>query len=455
MKLFNTLTQKKETFRPLMDNEIRMYTCGPTVYSRAHIGNLRVYVTADVLKQTLIQNGFTVKHVVNITDVGHLTGDLNDGEDKMVKAAQKERKSAWDIAKEYEGWFKKDVADLHIQPPTLYVRATEHIADQIALIQELEKKGFTYRTSDGVYFDTSKLSDYGKLARLDISGLQEGARVKKTSGKKHVTDFALWKFSPLKTQRDMEWDSPWGKGFPGWHIECSAMSAKYLGVPFDIHTGGIDLIPLHHTNEIAQTEAATGKLLAQTWVHSEFLNLHEGKMAKSEGNGLTLDTLREQSISPLGYRYYLLNTHYRQPIEFSWKGVKAAETAYQKLLHRLAELDPPKIGCAELERQFSAALNDDLNAPKGLAVMWELVKSKNPSSTIHRSLLAMDTMLGLGLSEYKQEDLPSHILELMAERQSAREEDDFTSSDLIRKRIEAEGFVVEDTPDGQRVRKKR
>lgn len=451
----NTLTHKKEGFEPIAAPSVSLYSCGPTVYSRPHIGNWRAYLFVDLLKRVLKMNGLQVTHIMNITDVGHLTGDETDtGEDKLQKAATLERKTAWEIAKEYEGWFKKDAADLNIEPPTKYVRATEHIAEQIAFVKILEKKKFTYKLPDGIYFDTSKLKKYGELTPIDVTALKEGARVKKIAGRKNPTDFALWKFSPKNKQRDMEWESPWGKGFPGWHIECSAMSEKYLGVPFDIHTGGIDHIPVHHTNEIAQTRAANGKLLANLWMHNEHLKLGDAKMAKSAGEVLTLDTLREHNIHPLAFRYYCLNTHYRQAIEFSWEGLEAAQSAYDKLLRRVEELEPPKIGCAELEKQFRNALNDDLNTPKGLAVLWDVLKSKNPSSAIHASVLMMDDVLGLGLREHEVEELPESIRALLIEREAAREDQDFTSSDMLREQIEAEGYLVEDTPEGVKVRKK-
>lgn len=456
MKLWNSLTQKKETFKPTAD-EVGLYSCGPTVYSRAHIGNLRAYVFTDVLHRVLQLNGFQVKHVMNITDVGHLTDDADSGEDKMEKAAKAERKTAPEIAKEYEGWFKKDAGDLNILPPTIYARVTDYIKEQIALIQEIEKKKLTYKTQDGIYFNTGKFKGYGAFKQVDLEGLQEGARVKKTKGKKNPTDFALWKFSPKNKQRDMEWDSPWGKGFPGWHIECSAISAKLLDIPFDIHTGGVDHIPVHHMNEIAQTKAATGKDMARIWMHNEHLRMGTEKMAKSEGNVVTLDTLRENGIEPAAFRYYLLNTHYRQAIDYSEEGLSAAKTAYTKLLRKLEKLDPPSdAGCSEFEQQFKEAVNDDLNTSKGLAVMWDMLKYDCASGDVHKSLLYMDDILGLGLGDHeKQEaDVPAHIRELMSERQSAREEMNFTSADLVRERIEAEGWVVEDSEDGQSVRKK-
>ncbi len=451
----NTLNHRKEPFTAITPPSVSLYSCGPTVYSRPHIGNWRAYLFVDLLKRVLKMNGYAVTHIMNITDVGHLTNEENDtGEDKLQKAANAERKTAWDIAKEYEGWFKKDAADLNIEPPTKYVRATEHIGEQIAFIKILEKKKFTYKLPDGIYFDTSKLKKYGELTPLDVTGLKEGARVKKIAGRKNPTDFALWKFSPKNKQRDMEWESPWGKGFPGWHIECSAMSEKYLGVPFDIHTGGIDHIPLHHTNEIAQTRAATGKLLANFWLHNEYLKLAEAKMAKSTGEVLTLDALREHNIHPLAFRYYCLNTHYRQVIDFSWEALEAAQSAYDKLLRRMEALDPPKIGCAEFEKNFRNALNDDLNAPKGLALLWDLLKSKNPLSAIHASVLAMDEVLGLGLRDHEVEDIPEDVRALLVEREAAREDQDFTASDMLREQIEKEGYSVEDTPDGVKIRKK-
>ena len=312
LRLFNTLSRSKEDFQTIEQNKVKMYCCGPTVYNYAHIGNLRSYFFEDILKRVLLYNGFEVYHVMNITDVGHLVSDADEGEDKMEKGASREGKSVWDIAAFYTEAFKKDIAMLNILPPSVYCKATDFIKEQIEMIQCLEKKGFTYTTGDGVYYDTSKFEGYGKMALLDIEGLEEGKRIEFSSEKKNKTDFALWKFSPKGQKRQMEWDSPWGVGFPGWHIECSAMSRKFLGDTFDIHCGGIDHVPIHHTNEIAQSEGCTGKKFVNYWLHGEFLIEDKGKMSKSAGEFLRLQTLVDRGYSSIDYRYFLLMTHYRK-----------------------------------------------------------------------------------------------------------------------------------------------
>jgi len=333
--LYNTLHRKKEAFSPITPPEVGLYSCGPTVYDQQHLGNMRAVLFTDLLKRVLLSNGYHVTHVRNITDVGHLVSDGDEGEDKMEKGAKREGKTAWDIAKHYTEIFHKDVAELFTLPPDIEPKATDHIQEQIDLIKQLDEKGLTYVIDDGVYFDTSKITDYGKLALLDIEGLQEGARVLANAQKKNATDFALWKFSPEDSQREMEWESPWGngrKGFPGWHIECSAMSMKYLGQTFDIHTGGIDHVPVHHTNEIAQSESATGKPFANFWLHNEFLALDgDAKMSKSAGTFLTLDSIKEKGYSPLDYRFASLQTHYRQHMTFSWAVMDAAREGRERL----------------------------------------------------------------------------------------------------------------------------
>ncbi|MEK9131139.1 MAG: cysteine--tRNA ligase, partial [Patescibacteria group bacterium] len=328
--LYNTLTRQEDDFQPIKPGHVGIYSCGPTVYGFAHIGNLRAFTIADVLCRTLRANGLEVKQVMNITDVGHLVGDGDDGEDKMIVAMKREGKSAWDIAKFYTDAFFHDVALINIVPATEYPRATEHIAEQIAMLKDLEKNGFTYRTSDGIYFDTSKLPDYGKLSRQKSEDKKAGARVD-LGEKKNATDFALWKFSPMNEKREMEWDSPWGVGFPGWHLECSAMSKKYLGVPFDIHTGGVDHIAVHHENEIAQTQGVDGVLEANVWMHNEFLTVDGGKMSKSLGNLYVMQDVRDHNIDPLALRYLFLVAHYRTKLNFTWEALEGAQNALHKL----------------------------------------------------------------------------------------------------------------------------
>lgn len=474
LKLFNTLTRAKENFQPILDKKVGLYTCGPTVYDYAHIGNLRAFIFADVLKRTLLHNGYQVQHIMNITDVGHLTGDRDMGEDKIQQAAKEKRKTAWEIASFYTDAFLNDIKEVNILFPDKLPKATDHIRNMIALIKVLEEKGFTYRTADGIYFDTSKFQSYGKLAKLDIEGLKEGARVEANPEKKNPTDFALWKFStPLPSslspggrvesegggsqKRDMEWQSPWGVGFPGWHIECSAMSAKYLGQPFDIHTGGVDHIPVHHTNEIAQSEAATGKPLANFWLHSEFLMINEGRIGKSEGNIITLQEVKNKSYSPLAYRYFVLQAHYRSKLNFSWEALGGAQNALDNLYAAAAEAQSPKIGCAEFEKNFFEALSDDLDTPKALAVMWEMLRSEYPPEAKLQSLLEFDKILGLSVKATWQElkkPLPEEIQKLVQERESLRQQEKWAEADELRKKIHEAGFELRDTEKGPLVRRK-
>ncbi len=455
--LYNTLTRKKEIFKPLHDNEVRLYTCGPTVYNYAHIGNLRTYIFEDILRRVLEYNGFKVKHVENITDVGHLTDDADQGEDKVEKMAREKKMTAWEIAEFFTKAFKEDIKKLNIKEPNIWCKATDHIKDQIETIKKIEAAGYTYRTADGIYFDTSKLKNYGELARLDPQQLKAGARVE-MGEKKNPTDFALWKFSPQDKKRQMEWDSPWGKGFPGWHIECSTMSTKYLGVPFDIHCGGIDHIPVHHTNEIAQTWAAEGKKMANFWLHGEFLVIDEKRMGKSEGNFITLQTLIDKGYHPLAYRYFVLNAHYRQKLNFSWSALDFAQHSLENLYRLVGELEEPEIGCAEYEDKFLRAINDDLNTPQALAIVWDLLKSDYPPSAKAASLFKFDQVLALDLEKKFKEikekikELPEQVQQLLKERQQAREEKNWQLSDKLRDEIEELGYIVEDTPAGQKIR---
>ncbi len=461
--LYNTLTRTKEPFRPLEAGSVGLYTCGPTVYNYAHIGNLRTYVFEDILKRVLAYNGLTVKHVMNITDVGHLTGDRDMGEDKMEKGAQREGLTAWEIAEHYTAAFKEDLAHLNIVDPEIWCKATDTIPEQIALIQTLEEKGFTYRTGDGIYFDTSKFKDYAKLSRQNRDALQEGARVEKNVEKRNPTDFALWKFSPEGARRQMEWASPWGTGFPGWHIECSAMSMKFLGEQLDIHCGGTDHIDVHHTNEMAQSEAATGKPFFNFWMHGEFLNIQGGKkMAKSEGNFLTLENAFIKSdIDPLVYRYATFHSHYRKPMEYSDDSVAAAQNGLRNLRGQVARLVE---GAGEeqaavhtgFKAKFLTQLNDDLNMPRALAVLQELLKSGERDAVKLATVREFDTaILGLGLDRKEvAEPLPQAILDLMALRIKARSDKDWAESDRLRDEIQAMGYGVQDGKDGMQVMRK-
>jgi len=458
LTLYNTLTRTKETFRPLRTGKVGMYSCGPTVYSDAHIGNLRAFVFADTLKRVLTYNGFAVTHVMNITDVGHLTDDADAGEDKMEKGAKREGVSVWDIAKRYTDAFMRDIKALNIIEPTRWCKATDHIKEQIAQVEVLEKKGYTYETGDGIYFDTSKLDDYGKLARLKAVELQEGIRVD-MGGKKHKTDFALWKFSPKEKKRAMEWESPWGTGFPGWHIECSAMSSKYLGKQFDIHTGGIDLIPVHHTNEIAQSECAWGKKpWVKYWLHNEFLVNDKGKMAKSSGEFLTLNALTKKGYAALDYRYFLLTGNYRQQLQFSWEAMDSAKQSRERLMHIIDELrekeESSEGDVKPYEQEFLEAINDDLNTPKALAVLWNVLRDKELGAKEKRTLTEeFDSVLGLKLLEEEQPDIPQEITDLAEKREAARKKKDFTTSDKLRDEIAKRGYRIDDTKDGWKIKK--
>jgi len=469
---FNTLTNKKEEFKPLRDSEVRMYNCGPTVYDVQHIGNMRPYVFADVLRRTLEYNGHKVKQVINITDVGHLTSDADEGEDKMEKAAAKEGKKAKDIAKEVMKTFLKDIEKLNISvQQILFPKATEHIEEQIVFIKTLEEKGYTYRTTDGVYFNTSLFKNYGKLGNIDLAGLKEGARVEENPEKKNPTDFALWKFSPPKGKRQQEWDSPWGIGFPGWHIECSAMSIKYLGKQFDIHTGGIDHIPIHHNNEIAQSEAVTGKQFVRYWLHNAFITVEGQKIAKSLGNTIYLRNIEDRGISALSYRYWLLTGHYKTPMNFTWETLAGAHTALFKL-HRIfvEELGPDngKIDTT-YQQKFHHIINNDLDTPKAVALMWNLVKDDEVSQKNKRAtLLDFDRVLGLGLSDTNKRilnllagkekrlslsDVPQKVQTLVAEREEARNADDWRKADELREKIKTLGYTIEDTDGISELRK--
>jgi cysteinyl-tRNA synthetase len=460
--LYNTLTRQKEEFKPIKPDEIGLYTCGPTVYNYAHIGNLRTYLFEDFLRRTLEYNGYSVKHVMNITDVGHLTGDMDMGEDKLEVGAKREGKSAWEIAAFYTEAFKKDLAFLNIQEPTIWCQATDNIKEQLDLIKVLEKKGFTYRTSDGIYFDTAKIKDYNKLSHLPLDELKEGARVEKNPEKKNPTDFALWKFSPTGAKRQMEWSSPWGVGFPGWHIECSAMSLKYLAGELDIHCGGIDHINIHHTNEIAQSEAATGKKFFNYWLHGVFLNITGGKkMAKSADNFLTLDNaLVQKGINPLAYRFAALQVHYRKPMEYSEEGIKQASDGLISLYEQVAWLGEEKGKISlKYKQKFLEAINDDLNMPQALAALFSVLKSDLSEADQLATILDFDSILGLKLDQAKNmvkenialEDLPKKVQDLVNKRVQAREKKDWALSDKLRKEIEAQGYALEDTAEGVKI----
>ena len=463
LHLYNSLTRKKEEFTPIHPGKVGLYTCGPTVYNYAHIGNLRTYIFEDILRRVLDYNGYVVKHVMNITDVGHLTGDRDMGEDKMEKGAAREGKSAWDIADFYTRAFKKDIAELNIMEPDIWVKATDTIPEQIDLVKALEEKGFTYRTADGIYFDTAKFKDYTKLSHQNLEALQEGARVERNPEKRNPTDFALWKFSLPNSSRQMEWDSPWGVGFPGWHLECSAMSMKFLTDQQDIHCGGTDHIDVHHTNEIAQSEAATGKPFFKFWMHGAFLIIQGGKkMAKSEGNFLTLENaFLKNDINPLVYRFAAFLTHYRKPMEYSDEGIEAARNGLLHLQNQVRQVsagDTPSTDDSihpDFKNKFMAAINDDLNMPRAMAVIQELLKSNIHNTEKRTTILDFDRVLGLKLDQLDKEPaLPAAVQKLVHARIKAREAKDFATSDQLRAEIEKLGYQVQDAKDGMKVVKK-
>ncbi|KPK84600.1 MAG: hypothetical protein AMJ81_05175 [Phycisphaerae bacterium SM23_33] len=463
LKLYNTLTRSKDPFEPIHPPRVDLYTCGLTVYNYAHIGNLRCYVFEDILKRVLLSCGYQVRHVMNITDVGHLVSDADQGEDKMDIGARREGKTAWEIAEFYQAAFEEDLRRLNVLFPDVWCKATDHIGEQIALVRTLEEQGFTYRIDgDGIYFDTSKLPDYGKLARLDLEGLRAGARVEMVAGKRNLTDFALWKFSPPGRKRQMEWDSPWGVGFPGWHIECTAMAMKYLGDRLDIHCGGVDHIAVHHTNEIAQAESALGHKWCNWWLHGEFLTFPRGdaeqaaRMSKSSGEFVTLNTLVERGFDPLAYRYFCLNAHYRQQLAFTWEALSAAASAFARLKREVLELkrnagDGREPIDSHLDA-FRAAAEDDLNTPQALAAMWGALKDAEAEKPrIYATLLAMDEVLGFGFARMQEAALAvseEEIEKLIAARAEARKAKDFARADAIRDRLKEMGVALEDTAGG-------
>ncbi len=461
IQLYNTLTRKKEIFKPIKKNQVGVYSCGPTVYWYQHIGNLRAYLFSDILKRVLLYNQFKVNQIINVTDVGHLTSDADEGDDKMEIAVLKEGKTATDIANYYFKIFKSDFKKLNILEPTEWVWATKHIGEQIELIKKLEKKGFTYKTEDGIYFDSSKFKDYSKLAMLKIEGLKEGKRIS-AGDKKNKTDFALWKFSSESGKRQQEWTSPWGVGFPGWHIECSAMSMKYLGEHFDIHTGGEDHIPIHHTNEIAQSEAATGKKFVNYWLHGAFLVDSDGKkVSKSTGGLYTISELEEQGYNALHYRYLCLQTSYRKQLQFSLESLDASKNAYEKIKRKIIRLRTEKnSGNTDVEhhkKEFLEAINDDLNMPQALEVVWNVIEETDMNTRTRLALLEdFDRVLGLGVKDMKEEKLvvPKDVLKLLEARQEARKKKMFAEADILRQRIKERGFAIEDlAEDGPTLRK--
>ena len=470
IELFNTMGREIQEFKPINEGKVGMYTCGPTVYSYAHIGNLRTFIFEDILKRTFEYFGYSVKHVMNVTDVGHLTDDADEGEDKILKSAKEAGKTVWEISEFYTKAFFNDISLLNIEKPSVVCKATEHITDMINLIKRIEKNGFTYESGGNLYFDVGKFPDYGKLALLKLEDLKAGARIGIDEKKKNPHDFVLWFTKSKFEHQAMMWDSPWGRGYPGWHIECSAMSMKYLGEHFDIHCGGMDLIPVHHTNEIAQAEAATGKKWVNYWLHGEFLVLKKEKMSKSTGNFLTLSTLVEKGYDPLDYRYLCLGAHYRSQLQFSFNAMDSARSGRRGLMDRVARIHEEfkKHGDTDLNpadkdkalnylKSFEKNISHDLNVPKALADLWNIVKDGNiTASAKYPVILKMDRVLGLRLSkaELEQVELPDDIRILVKEREKARKEKNYKRADEIRNILAERGIVLEDTQQGVKWRKK-
>lgn len=472
MELFNTLGRRLEPFVSREPGQVSMYSCGPTVYSYQHIGNMRAYVFADTLKRVLRWKGFDVHHVINITDVGHLTSDEDEGEDKMEAGARREGRTIWEIAEHYTTAFMEDLERLRVIPPARWTKATEYVPQMIEFARGLEERGLTYALPSGLYYDTSKDDDYGKLALLDLEGLREGERVEKLEGRRNPSDFAVWRTTPPGENRQMEWDSPWGAGAPGWHLECSVMSIDNLGPHFDIHTGGVDHIPVHHTNEIAQSEGYLddGEEWVRYWLHGEFINLKGAKISKSLGHTLRVTDLMDDGYHPLVYRYLLLGAHYRTQVDFEMAALDGAKTALRRLVERFSRLDVPELvtyrdaaervttdAAKRYLDEFDAAVSADLNTAKALAVVSAVARDDALEAVDAAVLVAaFDAVLGLGLGELSVEDLElarrgvdvSEVERLFAERLDARANKDWARSDALRDELAALGVEVKDGPDG-------
>ena len=453
MKIYNTLSRKIEEFKPINTEEVRMYSCGPTVYNYAHIGNLRAYLFMDTLRRVLKYNGYKLKHVMNITDVGHLVSDADEGEDKMMKAARREQKDPFEIAQFYMDAFLSDIDKLNIDRPEIIARATEHINVMEEYVKKIIENGYTYETEDTIYFDTSKLDKYGVLSNRNVEEQKAGARVDFDEKKKNISDFAVWIKAP--ENHIMKWDSFFGKCYPGWHLECSAMSYKYLGEQFDIHTGGIDHIPIHHENEIAQSKGFSGKIPANYWMHVDFLTIDGGKMSKSLNNLYTLKDLSDKGYEPLVYRMFNFSSNYRNKINFTWETMDSAKTALNRLREGyLKHLEGTDVVQEEFikdcEDKFLEAINDDLNMPVAMSVVWEVVKHQKKSKELKDLLLKFDEVLGFDLINYKKEEdeLPQEIQDLVKQRDIARNDKNWAESDRIRDLLIEKGYKVKDTKEG-------
>jgi len=461
MNIYNSLTRKLEVFKPLSPPKVGLYTCGPTVYDYEHIGHGRKYVNDDILRRTLQYLDYEVKHVQNVTDVGHLVSDGDEGEDKLEKGARKHGKTVWEVVEFFTKHFYDSMDLLNIKRPDVITKATEHIPAQIELVEQLMKKGYAYDTKEAVYFDVSKFINYGKLDHQRLEDKKAGVRkeVKMGEYKKNPADFALWfKRQGRFEDHIMHWDSPWGDGFPGWHIECSAMSMEYLGSTIDIHTGGVDHIPVHHPNEIAQSEAATGKPFVNYWLHHEMLLVDGQKMSKSLNNVYKVEDVVEKGFDPLDLRYLYLTTHYRKQQNFTWQALESAKSAREKLNKIVSTWDIPQIGCSQLEEDFVEAISDDLNMPQALSVLWETVNSDYPTGAKHASVLRMNEVLGLNLNQVssqkqQQDNVSKQIKKLVQEREDLRAKKDWESADKLRIRLRGLGYEIEDTDSGTTIHK--
>ncbi|MGB9743373.1 MAG: cysteine--tRNA ligase [Minisyncoccales bacterium] len=462
LKIYNTLTRKKEIFKPLKNKRVGLYSCGPTVYDYDHLGHAWTYTQTDLLRRVLEYNGYKVKHVLNITDVGHLTSDADTGEDKMEKSAKEKKKSVWEIADYFIKIYFANRKKLNLLEPQIVCRATDHIPEMINLIKQIWKNGYAYQIDDGVYFAVQKFKKYGQLSGNTLEKLKAGARVGVNPQKKHPADFALWKFTLPGIKRQMEWDAPWGRGFPGWHIECSAMSMKYLGKTFDIHTGGEDNIFPHHESEIAQSEAATGKKFVRFWFHTKFLKIEGEKMSKSLKNFLTIADLEKKHFSGLALRYLFLTGHYRSPFNFTWRGLQAAQNTLNKLYQLISEFKPANFNsltkkAAKIklyQKEFLNYINDDLNIPQALALMWQIIKSNHLSSQEkYQLILNFDRVFGLKLTQIKKSVVPQTIIKLAQLREKYRQQKNWIKADAIRKKIEKMNYQIEDTPQGFKIKK--
>ena len=456
LKVYNTLTRKKEEFVPINKNEVRIYSCGPPVYNFAHIGNLRAYLFMDNLRRVLKYNGYTLKHAMNITDVGHLVSDADEGEDKMLKASRRENKDPFEIAKFYTEAFLKDMKKLNIDMPEVICPATKHIKIMEEYVKRIIENGYAYETTNTIYFDTSKLDKYGVLSNRNVDDQKAGARVELDSEKKNPTDFALWIKAP--EEHLMKWDSFFGKCYPGWHLECSAMSNHYLGEVFDIHTGGMDHIPIHHENEIAQSKGYSGKIPANYWMHVDFLQVNGGKMSKSLNNLYTLEDLEEKGYSPEVYRMFNFSSHYKKPINFTYEAMDSAKTALKRLkdgyesnVNGVDDVDNSVI--LEFKESFLEAINDDLNMPQALSVVWDVIRYEKKSPKIAELLKNFDEVLGLNIDKKEEVEIPDEIVNILEERKEARINRDYAKSDELRDKLKELGYIVKDTKDGQKIEK--